>query len=81
MSSLIKTWLDMEYLHRFFYYTQGHDILKPSNVLLDEDLVAHVVIMTRIYMRVMGRSTNIAVKVLRLSISISRTTEKFQTRN
>jgi len=32
----------MEYLHRFFYYTQGHGILKPSNVLLDEDLVAHV---------------------------------------
>jgi len=49
--------------------------------LLDEDLVAHVVIMTRIYMRVMGRSTNIAVKVLRLSISISRTTKKFQSRN
>jgi hypothetical protein len=42
MSSLIKTWLDMEYLHRFLYYTLVHGILKPSNVLLDEDLVARV---------------------------------------
>jgi hypothetical protein len=32
----------MEYLHRFLYYTLVHGILKPSNVLLDEDLVARV---------------------------------------
>jgi hypothetical protein len=60
----------MEYLHRFLYYALGHGILKPSNVLLDEDLVA----------RVGDNDKGIAAKVLRLSISISRTTEKFQSR-